>query len=106
MAIAYEYVGKTGGGGRPLTFSPASPSTSVTVDLPDGEWAVAIRGNSSHFGRAWIRINGENFQNTGTGTSGGQNVWGLARHRSGSMIITTSSSSLVITEVHAFPDPA
>lgn len=47
MAVTYEYVGKTGGGGKIEPISGASGTPPVTITLPEGRWVLLVDWGST-----------------------------------------------------------
>ena len=103
-------IGRFGGASTPLDLSPEAPTDSLSVDLPDGMWAVDIdlgtpdRGT----GGSTIEINGARVGAIRESSSqfDGYNVHVVARNQSGELTITSSSRNVPIHSVSAFPDPA
>lgn len=109
MAVTYEYVGKTGGGGKPATIPITNPK-DITVQLPDGEWCVTLQAarftGSQGTNRLRLYENsvlvtdagGSNVSEAGTG------VACIRRHMQGTLNYT--SPNIDIISVVAFPDPS
>lgn len=103
-------IGRVGGVSEPLEFVPDAPSGDFTVDLPDGEWAVSINfgtNNGASTSGSNIRVNGEDVANLRGSTSNNPNspLSVVLRHQSGTLQITSSSSTILVRTVTAFPDP-
>lgn len=97
-------IGRIGGASAPLDLSPAAPTDSVAVELPDGQWAVTVKATKeAGTGTSFIRVNG--VVGAEITSRGGSVAWGLVRYVSGAAEITVDDRAS-ITSVIAFPDPA
>lgn len=104
-------IGKIGGGELPVEYLPGDDPTSMTITLPDGQWAVVIEMERFMAGRGRIYVDGvEVAASTGSGTLGSDtvNMSAMVRNKTGTVSITTTSSSVTdkrIMRIVAFPDP-
>ncbi|MDN5583095.1 MAG: hypothetical protein L0G55_11040 [Corynebacterium sp.] len=92
-------VGKIGGATVPLDFSPSTPSTSVPVDLPDGEWAIVVEAVQTGYGSGSVSIGDVSV------TTPGRNMRGYAVRRHVTSPTTVTGSATEIRKITAFPDP-
>jgi hypothetical protein len=101
MAIAYEYVGKTGGGAAPVPVPLQSGTGDRTASLPDGTWTLLVRATRTSVGsvRLTVRMGGEpvaELRADGYATI-------AVRHVSGDVFLD-GSGVVTFTDAVAFPD--
>ena len=104
-------MGKIGGSEEPAEFVPDSPTSEMTVNLPDGEWGVCIGLEDPKSGalKCLVGVDGENIAEFNSVLAGNRfqtDPWALARHRQGTITITASGGNMKIISVVAFPDPS
>lgn len=109
MTIRTRKIGKLGGAAEPLEFVPDQPTREMTVELPDGEWAVdigfGIPAQGSSGGKITINETQVGAVRESSSVFDGQNVHVVARHQHGALTIRSSSTNVPIHTVTAFPDP-
>lgn len=105
MAISYEYVGKTGGGGKIVDVFEGEKSGTLSFDLPEGRWVVLIDAGRDGSLNPDIALDGDMVFSTSSNVS---RVTGAVRGVLGGphTVSRNNTYPLIIYGVSYFPDPA
>lgn len=97
-------IGRIGGASEPLDLTPDTPTSDLTVDLPDGQWTIVVAINAVAQGNETLSVGGEAVLTASISTTQHSGVHAVAHHRSGTVAITCGNRWRIGT-VNAYPEP-